>query len=80
MRIGKALAPWPTRPTTVVVGLVWVPPNFLQLWMLDFLLFHYQHDAVRVFRDGVDLLDFRIFCCQPRRPRSWFKGMLASYC
>ena len=30
---------------------------------LDFLLFNYQHDAVRVFHDGVDLLVFRIFCC-----------------
>ena len=30
---------------------------------LDILLFDYQHDAVRVFGDGVDLLDFRIFCC-----------------
>ena len=30
---------------------------------LDFLLFDYRHDAGRVFRDGVDLLNFRIFCC-----------------
>ncbi len=33
MTIGNALAPWPMRLATVVVGLVWVPPNFLQLWM-----------------------------------------------
>jgi len=33
MTIGKALAPWPMRPTMVVVGLVRVPPYFLQLWM-----------------------------------------------
>ena len=59
MMIGKALAPWPTRPKTVVVGLVRVPPNFFQLWMN--LIFFCS--AVRVFHDGVDLLDFRIFCC-----------------
>ena len=33
MMIGNALTPWPMRPATVVVGLVRVPPNFLQLWM-----------------------------------------------
>ena len=33
MTIGNALAPWPMRLATVVIGLVRVPPNFLQLWM-----------------------------------------------
>jgi hypothetical protein len=33
MTIGNALAPWPIRPMPVVVGLVRVPPNFLQLRM-----------------------------------------------
>jgi hypothetical protein len=33
MTIGNALASWPMRLATVVVGLVRVPPNFLQLWM-----------------------------------------------
>jgi len=33
MTIRKDLAPWPTRPIMVVVGLVRVPPKFLQLWM-----------------------------------------------
>ena len=36
--IGNALAPWPIRLTTVVVGLVRVPPIFLQLW-LNFIFF-----------------------------------------
>ena len=33
MTIGNAFAPWPMRQATVVVGLVRLPPNFLQLWM-----------------------------------------------
>jgi hypothetical protein len=32
MAAGKAGAPWPTRPPTVTEGMIWVPPNFLQLW------------------------------------------------
>jgi hypothetical protein len=31
MTIGNAFAPWPMRQATVVVGLVRLPPNFLQL-------------------------------------------------
>ncbi len=30
---------------------------------LDLFLFDYQHDAVGVLRDGIDLLNSRIFCC-----------------
>ncbi len=30
---------------------------------LDLLLFNYQHDAVEVLGDGVDLLNFHIFHC-----------------
>ncbi len=33
MAIGNAHALWPMKPPIVVVGLVQVPPNFLQLWM-----------------------------------------------
>ena len=40
--IGNALAPWPMRPTTVVVGSVWVPAKFLAaVDELDLLLIDY---------------------------------------
>jgi hypothetical protein len=39
---------------------------------LDFLLFDYQHDADRVFRDGVDPLNFRIFITMAAMKESTF--------
>ncbi len=61
MTFRNALAPWLVRPATVVVGLVRVLPNFFAtVDELDLLLFDYQHNAVRVLRDGIDLLNFQI--------------------
>ena len=59
MTIGKALTPWPTRPTTVVVGLVRVPPNFLQLWMN--LIFFCSTTSMMLSGSSVMALIFSIF-------------------
>ena len=63
MTIGKALASWPMRPTTMVVGLGGRRLFFAAVDEFDLLLLDYQHDAVGVLCDGVDLLGFRIFRC-----------------
>jgi hypothetical protein len=59
MTIGKALAPWLMRPTTVVVGLVQVPPNFLQLWMN--LIFFYSTTSMMLSGSSVMVLILSIF-------------------
>jgi hypothetical protein len=59
MTIGKALAPWLIRPTMVVVGLVRVPPNFLQLWMN--LIFFCLTTSIMLFGSSVMALIFSFF-------------------
>ena len=59
MTIGKALAPRPIRPTTVMVGLVRVLPNFFQLWMN--LIFFCSTASMMLSGSSVMALIFSIF-------------------